>query len=601
MTTQGLIDKNSITYKLQKLIWETAKEFDKTLKIKDVRIEHPAQETHGDYATNIAMALVKKAKKPPMNIAEEIIKNLPEMDFISRVEVAKPGFINFWLNGKWLCEQLIDVVEQKEKFGKSSVGKSKKIMVEFAHPNTHKPFHIGHLRNIILGESISRIIKATGVEVIRANYQGDVGLHIAKCLYGLKTIGQKTPGSLDEKIELLGRAYVLGNEVYEKDEDKKKKIENLNVKIYEQAQTVFSLWQETKQWSLDYFDRIYKRVYVEFDRFYFESEVAELGKKIVLNNLRKNIFEKSEGAIIFDGEKHGFHKRVFINRKGLPTYEAKDMGLSNLQFEEYDPDLILHVVGPEQQSYFQVVFKALEMVFPKSKDKEYHRVYGWVRLKKGKMASRLGNVVLGEWLLDRVKKRLSEEFKIKEDEKVEAVTVGAVKYSMLKLDPITELVFDIDESISTEGDSGPYLQYTYARARSVLRKAKILPTSEVVAELTSCEVDPEELAILRTVYQFPEVVLESARSFSPNLICHFLFDLAQKFNAFYNQCPILDPNKLTTSAVPPSEESIRPPRRRNLLRGVKKTRDFRLLLTASVAQVLKNGLTLLGIKTLEEM
>jgi len=581
MTTQGLIDKNSITYKLQKLIWETAKEFDKTLKIKDVRIEHPAQETHGDYATNIAMALVKKAKKPPMNIAEEIIKNLPEMDFISRVEVAKPGFINFWLNGKWLCEQLIDVVEQKEKFGKSSVGKSKKIMVEFAHPNTHKPFHIGHLRNIILGESISRIIKATGVEVIRANYQGDVGLHIAKCLYGLKTIGQKTPGSLDEKIELLGRAYVLGNEVYEKDEDKKKKIENLNVKIYEQAQTVFSLWQETKQWSLDYFDKIYKRVYVEFDRFYFESEVAELGKKIVLSNLRKNIFEKSEGAIIFDGKKYGLHKRVFITKKGLPTYEAKDMSLGKLQFKEHRPDLIVHVVGPEQKDYFQVVFKALEMVFPESKGKEYHRVYGWVRLKKGKMGSRFGNVVLGEWLLDEAKKKIINAFKVKQEKKAEVIAVGAVKYSMLKLEPLSELVFDIDESIALEGNSGPYLQYTYARARSVLRKAKILSTESYLRGIHSATSEvrgsnKEEMAILRTIYQFPEVVFESAKNFSPNLICHFLFDLAQKFNAFYNQCTIINAK---------NEEK----------------KNFRLLLTASVAQVLKNGLTLLGIETLEKM
>ncbi len=533
------------------------------LPVEKVHLEHPEKPEHGDYATNVALVLAKRVKKKPMALARLIVKNFPKTDYLEKVEAAPPGFINFWLAKKWLIKQLSQELKLEKR--------KEKIMVEFAHPNTHKPFHIGHLRNIILGESICRLLEAVGSEVVRVNYQGDVGLHIAKCLWGTKKLGMKRPTSLDKKVEFLGQAYVKGNQAYEEDKKAKEAINELNRKIYEKDKEIMPLWQETRAWSLDYFDRIYKRVETKFDRLYFEGEVAETGKKIVLENLTK-VFEKSKGAIIFDGEKYGLHKRVFINKLGFPTYEAKDMGLGRLQLVEYHPDLIVHVVGPEQQSYFQVVFKALELIMPETKGKEYHRVYGWVRLKKGKMASRLGKVVLGEWLLDEVKRRLLKKFKMKEVV-AEVVAIGAVKYSMLKLEPLSEIAFDIDESISLEGNSGPYLQYTYARAKSVLRKAEVLPDRRFVTIPDRQKIEQEELAILRTIYKFPEVVLEAGESYAPNLICNFLFDLTQKFNLFYNQ------HRIIGSA----------------------NEKFRLALTASLAQVIKNGLRLLGIKTLKRM
>ncbi|MBL7150825.1 arginine--tRNA ligase [Candidatus Microgenomates bacterium] len=579
-----------IKLKLQNLVWRAGKKFVKDLKLSDVHLEHPENPDHGDYSSNIALVFAKKEGKKPVELARKIIKQIEKTEEIERVQLLRPGFINFWLSQAWLGKQVEEVIKEKDKFGGLTIGKGKKLMVEFSHPNTLKPFHIGHLRNIILGESICRILAANGFKVIRANYQGDVGLHIAKCLWAFAKL-KTNPQTLDQKIEFLGKAYAEGNEAYEENEKAKKEIIELNHKIYEKDSEIMPLWKETRAWSLDYFDRIYKRVDTKFDRLYFENEVAEQGKKIVLQHLDK-VFAKSEGAIIFDGEKYGLHKRVFINKLGFPTYEAKDMELARLQFKEHNPDLIIHVVGPEQQSYFQVVFKALELIFPETKDKEYHRVYGWVRLKKGKMASRLGKVVLGEWLIDEVKKRLSKEFKM-EDASLEIVAVAAVKYSMLKLSPLSEIAFDIDESISLEGNSGPYLQYTYARCCSVLQKAvswcptSIVPPSEEpeLSSVTSQEGLPniEELALLRIIYKFPEVVLEAGERYAPNLICNFLFDLAQKFNLFYSKHRIIASSHLRGVQAHTSQERLR------------------LALTTSVSQVLKNGLNMLGIKTLEKM
>ncbi len=578
---QFKVDKNSISYQIKELLAQVA-----GVKIAEICLEHPESLEHGDYSSNFALAKFENVKcqssnvKSPMDLAEKIAAKLPKVDFLEKVEVVSPGFINFFLSPKWLSKQLPPVLKEDGGFGKLTIAHGKKIMVEFAHPNTHKQFHLGHLRNVCLGESISRILGALGDQVIRANYQGDVGLHIAKALWALaklKTKNEKLK-TLDKKIKFLAEAYAAGNKAYEEDEKAKQEIIKINEQLYGRDQAVMPLYQETRQWSLDYFDRIYQRLGTKFNRLYFESEVAELGKKLVLQRLDK-VFAKSQGAIIFDAEKYGLHNRVFINSLGFPTYEAKDMGLGQLQFQEYQPDLIVHVVGPEQSGYFQVVFKALESVVPASKAKEYHRVYGWVRLKKGKMSSRSGQVVTAEWLLDEAKKRLLKVFKMK-PEIAEQVAVGAVKYSMLKLEPQTELVFDIDESLSLAGNSGPYLQYTFVRAKSVLENAKFQISNDklkftfrrnpVKRAIQNLKLNTEELMILRTIYKFPEVVREAGKKYAPNLIANYLFDLAQKFNLFYNKHRIIG-------------------------------NDFRLALTTAVAQVLQNGLDLLGIQTPEKM
>ncbi|TSC53937.1 MAG: Arginine--tRNA ligase, partial [Microgenomates group bacterium LiPW_16] len=414
-------------------------------------LEHPAQETHGDYATNVAMVVAGKQKdKTPLELAKKIVDAYPEVDYLAKVEVAEPGFINFWLKEEFLSGQLEEVARDGDDYGKSSLLKDKRIMVEFAHPNTHKLFHIGHLRNISLGESIVRLLESQETKVVRANYQGDVGLHIAKCLWGFVKLQKEKRRDraygersllLPSKIEFLGKAYVTGAKACDDDPKARLEIEELNKKIYQQSADTVDLWRQTRGWSLEYFERIYKKVSSHFDRYYFESEVAGPGKEIVLEGLKKGIFEESEGAIIFPGKKYGLHNRVFVTQQGLPTYEAKDIALAKLQFSEFAPDLIIHVVGPEQKGYFEVVFKALAQLLPETAGKEYHLIYGWVRLKTGKMSSRTGEVVLAEWLLDEVEKRLKNSFKMSE-EVAEMVAVGAVKYSLLKFSPRQEIAFD---------------------------------------------------------------------------------------------------------------------------------------------------------------
>ncbi|OGG23904.1 arginine--tRNA ligase [Candidatus Gottesmanbacteria bacterium RIFCSPLOWO2_01_FULL_43_11b] len=615
-------------------LFELLKEILKEFGVTDIEpeVEISGDPNHGEYTTNIAMRVAKTLKKSPVDVAlwvkkiidekmKDVRRKIPDqitnkqyqkaspqipaksvLQDIDRVEVVPPGFINFFLTESKLGNQIDEVLKEKERFGTAKTKTGKKLMVEFAHPNTHKQFHIGHLRNISTGESIVRLLESAGNKVIRVNYQGDVGLHIAKCIYGIlkdKTFEEIKKKSLDEKIEYLGKAYANGHKDYE--ESAKREIGEINKKIYAKDSSIYPMYQETRKWSLDYFESIYKRVGTHYDRYYFEGEVYENGKKYVQEALKKGIFVQSDGAVVFPGEKWGLHNRVFITGEGNATYEAKDIGLGRLQFDEYSPDQIIHVVGPEQTGYFQVIFKALEQVFPDTKGKEHHLIYGWVGLKEGKMSSRSGNVVLGEWLLDEAKQSIYEILKQNEskytkeeqDEIAEKGAVAAVKYAFLKVSTKQEIAFDLKESVSFDGDSGPYLLYTYARCKSVLHKAaeasnlkhqapnkhkasntKRLEHSNLEfvwsLEFGDWSFNAEERSIARLINFFPEIVGQAAREFAPNMLCTYLFNLAQAFNLFYQKHPILGNNA-------------------------------RLALTAATAQTIQNGLYLLGISTVERM
>ncbi|MBI4033010.1 MAG: arginine--tRNA ligase, partial [Candidatus Blackburnbacteria bacterium] len=490
----------------------------------EVKIEHPGDPANGDFSTNIAMRM----EGNPLENAKKLLSGWKKPEYIEKVEVVKPGFINFWLSEATLSKELELALKEGERYPSASLRTSGKrhILIEFAHPNTHKLFHIGHLRNITLGESLACLLESQGDKITRANYQGDVGLHIAKALWGIRKLKAQSAKvkTLDEKIEFLAKAYVAGNKAYEVG-GAKAEMGEINRKLYAGDEELTRLWKETREWSLEYFDRIYKRVGTKFDRLYFESEVAEPGKKIVLENVGK-VFKKDDGAIIFEGERYGLHNRVFINSVGLPTYEAKDVGLAELQLKEFNPDKIVHVVGPEQKGYFEVLFKALEELDPTFSGKEYHLVYGWVRLKTGKMSSRTGEIVEGETIIDEAKRKLKKQYEMI-DEIAEEVAVGAVKYSMLRLSPQSEIVFDIDESIRLDGDSGPYLQYTFARTQSVLKKS-VGQVSDVSSRVGSKPVNrqtenrnpmpdklnTEEEDILRTFYKFPEIVQEAAENYA---------------------------------------------------------------------------------------
>lgn len=543
----------------------------------DVSLEKPANSDFGDYSTSLPLKLTKQLKKSPLLIAEEIVKNFPKNENIQKIEIVKPGFINFWISTVQSINRLTEVVEKGFSFPEYYLGKNKKIMVEFAHPNTHKLFHIGHLRNISTGEALVRIFEAVGNKVIRGNYQGDVGLHIAKCLYGLKNSKINISGlkTLQEKIELIGKMYSAGTKAYEDDAKAKEEIIKINRMIYERDPEILSLWTETRQWSLDYFEKNYKRFYSNFDRCYFESELPERGIKIVDELLKKGILEKSQGAIVFNGKKYGLDTRVFINSLGYPTYEGKELALAEKEFSDFgELDKIIHTVTPEQTSFFKVTFKVEELIDEKKyKGKQHHLAYEWVKLKEGKMSSREGNIIEANWLIDEVKKKIAEKFKC-DEETTEILAVASVKYSFLKNGTQTIIHFDIDESIAVDGNSAPYLIYTYVRCQSVLNKSKINSPNSLNS-LNNLIINSDESNVLRLINQFPEIVQQSAIQLSPNLIANYLYELAQNYNYFYQKNKILE-----------SEE---------------KTKQLRLTLTQVTGKVIKEGLNLLGIKTVEKM
>ena len=459
----------------------------------------------------------------------------------------------------------------------------KEIIFEFGDPNPFKEPHIGHLRIFAVGEAVCRMLEADGNYVIRANYQGDVGLHVAKALYGIMNhesgIKGLDSGSLEEKAKFLGEAYVMGAKAFEEDAKAKKEIISINNKIYSKDSEIMKIWELGRKWSLDYFEELYKKLGIKYDKYYFESDVAEEGREIVEKH--PEVFEKHDGAYIFRGEKYDLHTRVFVTAEGYATYEGKDLALAaekNKDFPQINKSIIM--TANEQIDYFKVLLKALEFVDKKIADKTSHLSFGFVNLKEGppgqrpsgpavKMSSRTGNVVGAFWLLDETKKRLKKGFKTVENNVLEDLCVGAVKWSMLRFSRESNISFSIDESINLAGNSGPYMQYTYARIASLLEKG-----SKPHFEAKSVKsLDQDLVALGRAICQFEIRVKLAADNFSPNILTEYLFLLAQNFNAYYEKEKII---------------------------GSAKERE-RLVVVNAVGNVLKKGLHLLGIATPEKI
>lgn len=571
-----------IKEEIKKKLVAAIKKINLAFDTNSIDLQPPKLFSFGDYSTSIALKLAKTLKKNPMEIGMVIKQSFEKDNLFEKIDLLPPGFINFWLSKKILLTNLDNLRQNIFYFYSFSFGKNKKILIEYAQPNTHKLFHIGHLRNITLGEALARIFETLDNQVIRANYQGDVGLHIAKCLWAVKKEQEKEKNilekfkTLEEKIEFIGKMYTKGTKAYEEDEKAKKEIIEINKQIYESDKKILVLWQKTRQWSLDYFEKIYQRVDTQFDRLFFESEMTKQAIEICQKALKKGILEKSQGAIVFNGKKHGLDTRVFINSLGYPTYEGKELALAEKEFSEFgEIDKAIHLTTPEQKSFFKVTFKVEELLDPKKfKDKQYHLSYEWVKLKEGKMSSREGNIIEANWLIDEVKKKILTDFKI--DEKTaEKIAVASVKYAFLKTSPENPISFDVKESISLKGSSAPYILYTYIRAKSILEKEKDAK-NEKNLEPSFLTLNQEENEILRYLVLFPEAILNSALYFSPHFLCQYLYELSQKFNFFYEHYPILKEKN-------------------------KNLKTFRLLLTQATANVIKKGFFMLGIKTVEKM
>ena len=572
--------KEEIQKKLQEIV--------KKLTKKDINISlsTPKELDNGDFTTNVAFQLSKIIGKNPITMAQEIVKEFGKLSGIETIEAIEPGFINFYLSADLLGKNLQRLLATPEKVVLTTKMKNRKIMVEFAHPNTHKELHIGHMRTLTTGESLARLFEANGATVFRANYQGDIGPHVAKAIYGVQKMMKEQSLSLEviekwtyaQKAHFLGQGYARGSKDYE--DRAKEEIDELNTSLYKRESQFMKLYRLTRKWSLDYYDEFYKRFYTKFDKLFFEGDLDTEAVKIVTSHIGKVFQKDPDGSVIFPGNKYGLHARVFITQKGNPTYEGKEIALGFAEYSAFPFDMKIHVVASEQSGYFQVVFKALEMIDPeKFVGHQYHLPMGMVQLIGRKMSSRTGDVLTVDELLEKVKEVASSQFEedkaILDKEKVlEQVVIGAVKYAILKGGVKQDAKFDIETSVSLDGNSGPYVQYAYSRTQSVLRKAQSMGLKAQLS--VDYSVLEEEKKIMQKLTQFIEVVQDAAFSYSPNMVAEYLFEVAQMFNNFYQKYRILNA-------------------------ATEKEKAFRLGLTKGVGIIIQQGLYLLGIQAPEKM
>lgn len=540
-------------------------------------IEWPTDTARGDFAVNAAMAASKQLGKSAREISEALVRALTEAlgEDAEKIEVAGPGFVNITLSRKYFAREMGDALKSK-KWGWNESGTGTSVMIEYSNPNPFKELHIGHLMSNVVGESLSRLLEASGRHVLRDTFGGDVGPHVAKALWAIQRKGVTDLGNAKE----IGEAYAHGAAAYENSEDAKREIDALNTRLYdivakedaqeltdEEDRKLYELWKKGREVSMQEFERIFTLLETSFDYTFFDSDTTKPGMRAVQNGLTRGIFEKSEGAIIYRGEKKGLHTLVFITSRGTPTYETKDIGLSILKEERNPTDEVIIITAVEQVGHFRVFLAALEDIAPLLAAKTTHFPHGLLRLTSGKMSSRKGNVITAsELLVDTI--QLAQE-KNADPLIAKQVAVGAVKYMILRSTPGADVVFDPEKSLSLEGDSGPYLQYAYVRACAVLEKAKGSGDPSAAAE----QVPAESYLLERLIVRFPDVVARAERERAPQQVAQYLTQLAGEWNSFYAQERIIGGNG----------------------------EAYKLRVAGAFARTMKEGLWLLGIPAPESM
>lgn len=573
----------------------------KELFAVDVTVELTRPEAQfGDYATNVALQLSKQLSKNPREIGEVLAKKLRNDERLAAVEVAGPGFINVRLTDQKLTESL------HQSQVRPLQGQT--IVTEYSDPNPFKVLHAGHFYTSVVGDAISNILQTSGAQVHRVNFGGDVGLHVGKTMWAIvRELGGESPKKLTdipetERSEWMARCYVAGTNAYEDDESARGEIIALNKRVYQlhsdsdHDSPFAQVYWTCRQWSYDYFDAFYRQIGSGFERYYPESQTAGVGLAVVKEQLVKGVFEESDGAVIFDGEKFGLHTRVFVNSEGLPTYEAKDVGLSMKKWEDYHFDTSVIITGNDIVEYMKVVLKAIEQFEPNLAQRTRHITHGNVKLAGGvKMSSRKGNFLRA---VDVIDEAAAANREATGQENISTV-LAAIKYSFLKNRIGGDIIFDPKESVALEGNSGPYLQYAHARARSILGKAQNatparsaggehrepgesgLKTSEATfspeegrAPLhQEMNLQPDERLLVRKLTEYPEIIEKATTELMPHHICTYLYELAQEFNRFYEKNRVIGDDR----------------------------EALRLGLVETYADTLKTGLELLGIHAPERM
>ena len=543
----------------------------------DKFIEVPSDTDMGDFAFP-CFRIAAKLKQEPFEAAlmiREKIGNFSK-EYFEDIQTSGP-YVNFFVNRKGLAQYLIqEVLKKKEKFGKNNIAKNQKIMIEFSQPNTHKSFHVGHIRGTSVGESLARIAGFCGAKVVRANYQGDTGMHVAKWLWCYKKYHPKVKIKKDEAW--VASIYVDAVKRLAKDKTLQKEVDKINQKLgTKEDEELNKIWKKTRKVSLEALEKVYKELNTHFDIYFFESDVEKRGFEIIDKLLKNKIARVSQGAVIINLKKYKLGVWVLLRKDKTMLYSGKDLSLAEKKFKKYKLDRSIYVVANEQDLHFKQLFKVLGLMKFEGAEKLQHVSYGMVRFPHGKMSSRTGDNILYSDLLEKIKDRTRERIKEREEKiskkelekRTLAISIAAMKYPMLKQNSNKNIIFDIKEATNFEGDTGPYIQYSYARACSILRKAK----NKEIKSFEVPEMNPKEIELVKKLFKFPEIVSNSYNNLNPALITNYSYSLAKIFNEFYHESPVIG-----------SEEE-----------------DFRISLVKSFKQVLKNSLDLLGIETLEKM
>ena len=573
-----------------------------SISTQNIVFQKTRKEFVGDF-TLVTFVYTKDSNKTPEQLGTEIGDYLVKSNsFIEGYNVVK-GFLNislstqFWIN-------YFNEIKQKTTIGfKKENSSGKMIMLEYASPNTNKPLHLGHVRNNFLGYSVAQLLKANGHQVIKTNLVNDRGIHICKSMLAWQKFGNgETPKSSGLKGDhLVGKYYVAFDKLYKQQveflitEGHSKELAEKKAPLLLEAQEmlllweagnkeVLDLWKTMNSWVYEGFDITYKNLGVDFDKIYYESDTYLLGKEVVEQGLSKNIFyKKDNGSVAIDLVAEGLDEKIVLRSDGTSVYITQDLGTAIERFKSY-PQLnqLIYTVGNEQDYHFKVLFKILDRLGYQWAKECYHLSYGMVELPQGKMKSREGTVVDADELLEEMYEtaRLTTEelgkvegfTEFELDNLYRTISLGALKYFILKVDPKKKMMFDPKESIDFNGHTGPFIQYTYTRIKSILRKSENL-TDEKFDSLSIQSVEKE---IIRFIYDFEAIIAEAGKAYSPALLANYIYEFTKLYNRFYHECPIL------------KEENSQ-------------IRNFRLHLSKASAQVLYNAMSILGITMPERM
>jgi len=579
--------------------------YDAEISAESIQLQLTRKDMKGDF-TVVVFPLLKVSKKNPIETGQDLgnfIKN--ECGQVEGYEVIK-GFLNLQLSTSYWLDTLNKVVNDENYGIKKASDNSPLVMIEYSSPNTNKPLHLGHIRNNLLGYSLSRIVSANGNRVVKTNIVNDRGIHICKSMLAWKKWGEgQTPESTGKKGDhLVGDFYVKFDQEYKKEqasliESGKTKDEaeaqsplmrearEMLLKWEAHDQEVYGLWEQMNKWVYAGFDVTYKKMGVDFDKIYYESDTYKVGRDMVFEGLKKEVFHRREDNSVWaDLEKDGLDEKLLLRTDGTSVYMTQDIGTAKLRYDDYDIDKMVYVVGNEQNYHFKVLAILLDRLGLNWGKDLAHFSYGMVELPEGKMKSREGTVVDADDLMQdmiNTAREMSKELGKLEgysDEEAEEVyriiALGALKYFILKVDPRKNMTFDPKESIDFNGNTGPFIQYTYARIQSVMNKAEAKGFSIPEQASVAIGLSEKEIHLLRMISNFPNVVAEAGNAYSPALIANFIYDLVKEFNQFYHESPI---------AVEEDEAK----------------RSMRLLLCKNVGNVIKNGMWMMGIDVPERM